>query len=81
MTVTAADMDIDFILDERARELCGEWLRWFDLHRTHKLIERVRLHNPEAGENIQDHHILRPIPEAFLSTLMNRDQFGQNKGY
>ena len=32
--------DIDVILDERARELCGEQQRWFDLKRTGKLIER-----------------------------------------
>src|SRR5512133_750515 len=33
--------DISVILDERARELCGEQQRWFDLKRTGKLIERV----------------------------------------
>lgn len=81
MTVTDADMDIDFILDERARELCGEWLRWFDLHRTGKLIERVKAHNPEAGANIQSYHNLRPIPSGFLLTITNPEEFGQNPGY
>ena len=81
MTVSAADMDIDFILDERARELCGEWLRWFDLRRTGKLLERVRAHNPEAAANIQDYHVLRPIPEALLSTITNPEDFPQNPGY
>ena len=31
--VNASQMTIDWIMDERARELCGEWLRWFDLKR------------------------------------------------
>ena len=42
MKITTAQLNIDFILDERTRELCGEQVRWFDLVRTRKLIERVQ---------------------------------------
>lgn len=77
--ITAAVVDIDFILDERARELIGEGHRWMDLTRTNKLVERVRLHNPVGGANIQDYHVLRPIPQAQI----DRTQGGypQNPGY
>src|SRR5699024_6896766 len=81
MRVTADDIDLDFILDERARELAGEQLRWFDLKRTGKLLERTRAHNPEAGANIQDYHVLRPIPQAQIDAVQNKDEFTQNPGY
>lgn len=77
--ITAADVTLDFLLDERARELIGEGHRWWDLVRTGKLVERVRLHNPIGGPNIQDFHIYRPIPQ----TQIDRTQGGyeQNCGY
>ena len=57
MTVTEEDMTVDFILEERARELAGEWQRRLDLKRLGKLIERVKLYNPDAVDNIQDYHV------------------------
>lgn len=40
--------EIDFILDERTRELAGEQMRWFDLKRTGRLFERVSV-DPSVG--------------------------------
>lgn len=67
--------DIDFILDERARELCGEQLRWFDLKRTGKLLEYVRAYNPDAS--IEDFHVLRPYPTAQIEQMSNPEDFVQ----
>lgn len=80
MAVTVADMTPEFMLEERARELCGEFMRWFDLKRTKKLVSNVKAHNPNITL-IQEYHMLRPIPETFLNTILNRSEFGQNEGY
>ena len=79
MEITAADVDVDFILDERARELVGEGHRWFDLVRTGKLIERVKAHNIDGSPNIQSHHVLRPIPLDQIDRT--EGGYGQNAGY
>lgn len=81
LKVSANDMNIDFILDERARELVGEQLRWFDLKRTGKLVEYVKRWNPDAKDNIKDYHILRPIPQTQLDAISNKTDFLQNAGY
>ena len=79
MEITAADVDIDFILDERARELVGEGHRWFDLVRTKKLVERVKAHNLDATNNIQSYHVLRPIPLDQIDRT--EGGYPQNTGY
>lgn len=81
MIVPADSLTIDFVLNERALELGGERLRWSDLKRTNKLIERVKLYNPKGRPNIQDKHLLRPIPSEMIDRLTNKADFPQNPGY
>jgi hypothetical protein len=82
MEITAAQLTLDFILDERERELAGEMFRWFDLKRTGKLLERVRAHNPDARANIKEFHLLRPIPQDQIDRTTNgATAFPQNPGY
>jgi len=86
MTVGLSQITLDFILDERIRELCGEGQRWADLAMRKKLVERVRLHNPDGAPNIQDFHNLRPIPQDQINSVVdpggdpNRNKY-QNPGY
>lgn len=53
---------IHFILNERTRELCGEFYRWEDLVRTETFYERTLLNNPDISASFAQHHKLRPIP-------------------
>jgi len=82
---TLSEFDIDYILDERARELMGEYHRWFDLKRTGKLVERASAHHylieqsNFSGAN-GELKILRPIPQEALDLNQNKD-FPQNPAY
>jgi hypothetical protein len=78
---TASNISIDMILDERARELMGEYMRWFDLKRTGKLVERVTKYNPWAskGLDISEKHYLRPIPQSEID--LSHPKMSQNQGY
>lgn len=74
---------LDFILDERARELCGEFLRWFDLKRTNNIVRYIKdlNYNPDVAPYVNEYCNLRPIPNGFLTTISNPDEFGQNPGW
>ena len=81
--VIAANVTLDYLLDERARELYGEENRFITLRRMGKLVERVRAlnNNPKnPGLNIQDYHVLFPIPQSQIDLNIDAD-FPQNPGY
>ncbi len=77
------DPFVDWMLEERARELYGELNRWEDLARTGTLVARVKLYNPDGVGNIQDYHKLRPIPNTYIDRLSPQrpTEEVQNPGY
>jgi hypothetical protein len=81
MDITADKLSLDFILDERSRELCGELVRWLDLARTGKLLERVKLHNTDGKSNIKPFHVLRPIPQTQIDATITGTPYAQNPGW
>ncbi|MGH7575732.1 MAG: RagB/SusD family nutrient uptake outer membrane protein, partial [Longimicrobiales bacterium] len=73
---------IDFLLDERERELAGEEFRFFTLTRMGRLVDRVQRFNPNGGPNVQEHHARRPIPQEQIDrTAGGAAAFPQNAGY
>jgi hypothetical protein len=78
--ITGAQVDIDFILDERSRELFLEEERRMTLLRTHKWFERTQLHNKFGGERITLRDTIFPIPQDVIDANLTKD-FPQNPGY
>lgn len=83
--VEPGDIDLDFILDERVRELIAEENRRMTLMRTGTLVERANRLNNDAPENMQirglsETHLLLPIPLREIQ--LNKDaELEQNPGY
>jgi hypothetical protein len=92
---TPAEITINYILDERAREFYGEGYRWFDLVRTQKWNEYADTYEIAGAaitdhvaktvtRNIQKFHYLRPIPSGQIDALdMTKEEKEayQNPGY
>ncbi|MCX6218936.1 RagB/SusD family nutrient uptake outer membrane protein [Spirosoma sp.] len=82
--VTSADMTLDFILDERVRELIGEENRRMTLMRTKTLVDRATRLNANSAVNplrsLTSTHLLMPIPLTEIQ--LNKDAvLTQNPGY
>lgn len=81
--VTAGQVSMDFILDERARELLAEENRRMTLMRTGTLVQRAALNansplNPISG--LTNKHLLLPIPLSEIN--LNKDaELEQNPDY
>ena len=77
--ITGADVTIDFILDERARELLAEENRRMTLMRTGQLVQRVAGRGQKVI-GLSATNLLLPIPQSEIN--LNKDAvLEQNPGY
>jgi hypothetical protein len=81
MQITPAQVTLDFILDERSREMYGECMRWWDLARTGTLVARDQKYNPECGPNVQAFEALRPFPQTEIDLVTTGPKLVNNPGY
>ena len=82
LMVSAADITLDFIMDERAREMAGEANRYQDLIRPggQYFVDRTSKYNPDARANLRAFHALRPIPQSQVNGVTGT-AYPQNAGY
>ncbi len=79
--ITPADVNIDFILDERSRELITEEHRRYTLLRTGKWLERVKAHNFAGGnQTAAARDTLFPIPQVVIDANLTK-KMPQNPGF
>jgi hypothetical protein len=87
----ASKVDMDYLLDERLRELYYEEVRMLTLCRMGKLAERTRKYNStyigangqvfeSSGTSMQDYHNLWPIPFSEIERNIDA-KVEQNPGY
>jgi hypothetical protein len=77
--ISGSDVTLDFILDERARELLAEENRRMTLMRTGQLVNRV-VGRGQKITGISANNLLLPIPQTEIN--LNKDAvLDQNTGY
>ncbi len=82
-TITAADVNIEFILKERSRELASEEHRKYHLNRNGVFVEWTVKYNPRiegVGIDIFEHNDLFPIPQGVIDANTGA-VMEQNPGY
>lgn len=75
-----ATADESVVLDEYAREMCGEFQRWAILQRHGLLADRLQQYNGRASQSFKPYMVWRPISATFLQQIDNKDEYGDN-GY
>ena len=78
--ITPAQVTLDFILDERSRELITEEHRRYSLLRTGRWFARTQLNNVYAGAKIALRDTLLPIPQSVIDANLTK-LMPQNPGY
>lgn len=80
--VLASEVTVDYLLDERARELIGEEMRRITLSRFGPTVfkNRVETLNEESQSVFRDYHVLWPIPQEVIDANTGAN-FPQNTGY
>lgn len=78
--ISGSDVDIDFILDERLRELYLEEPRRLTLNRLGLLYDRTKRYNHYSSSFVQPHNNLYPVPNVEIQNNTEAD-LTQNDGY
>jgi starch-binding outer membrane protein, SusD/RagB family len=78
--ITPAQITIDFILDERSRELFSEEDRRYVLLRTGRWFQRTQLYNKIAATKITLRDTILPIPQDVIDANLTKPM-RQNPGY
>lgn len=78
--ITAAQVTLEFILDERSRELVSEEHRRYTLLRTGTWFNRTKQYNIYAGQFITLRDTILPIPQSVIDANLTKPM-PQNPGY
>ena len=78
--ITAAQVTLDFILDERSRELVTEEHRRYTLLRTGTWFARTKQYNLHASQFITLRDTILPIPQSVIDANLTKPM-PQNPGY